>query len=290
MDILTQLNKAIIYIEENIDCDLTLADVSKATVYSKFHFCQLFNYIAGMSLSEYIRKRKLSLAAMELQSSDIKIMDLAVKYGYDSADSFARAFSKQHGVAPSVARRSGITLKIFPTMTFQIKIGGVQGMNWRIEEKDAFKVVGIYRRFASDDTDSIAGFWREKMEDGSIQKLCQQVDGGNPMGICGHVNNDANDFLYMIGLFADDNTDTTGFTTITAPASTWAVFRSEEFKENQYGGEIPKLFDCAFKEWLPSSGYEKIEGSNEDIYDMEMYECDGAGRYYEEVWLSVVKK
>ena len=143
MDVLTQLNQAMAYIESHIEDDMALADVSSVTAYSSFHFGRLFYYIADMSLSEYIRKRKLSLAAMKLQSGNYKIIDLAVLYGYDSADSFSRAFIKQHGVTPSAARQSGVNLIIFPPLTFQIKIKGARAMNWRIEEREAFEVFGI---------------------------------------------------------------------------------------------------------------------------------------------------
>jgi len=112
MDLLTQLNRAVDYIEAHIRDDLVLTDISKVTAYSPYHFGRLFYYIAGMPLSEYVRKRKLSLAAAELQNTNIKVVDLAMKYGYDNSDSFTRAFAKQHGVTPTAARRSGVFLKI----------------------------------------------------------------------------------------------------------------------------------------------------------------------------------
>ena len=124
MDILTQLNKAMAYIESHIDDDLLLSEVSSVTAYSPYHFGRLFYYIADMPLSEYIRKRKLSLAAMKLQNGNDKIIDLAVMYGYNSADSFTRAFIKQHGIKPSNARKPGVSFTIFPPLTFQIKIKG----------------------------------------------------------------------------------------------------------------------------------------------------------------------
>jgi len=108
MDILTQLNRAMAYIEAHIDDDIALSDVSSVTAYSPYHFGRLFYYIAEIPLSEYIRKRKLSLAAMKLQNGRDRVIDLAVLYGYDSADSFTRAFVKQHGVTPSNARQPGV--------------------------------------------------------------------------------------------------------------------------------------------------------------------------------------
>jgi len=290
MDLLTQLNRAMDYIEEHIYDDMALADISSATSYSAYHFCRLFYYIAGMPLSEYVRKRKLSLAAMDLQSGHYKIISLAVKYGYDSADSFARAFVKQHGVTPSAARNHGVALKLFPPMSFQIKIEGVQGMNWRIEQKEAFEVVGVGRRFKNDETDTIPGFWDEKFRDGSLEKLKKLVGRSDYIGVCGHIDDVNGDFLYMIGLLSEKKPDADIFSVIKAPAATWAIFRSEEFIVNKYGAEIPKLFQSAYKEWLPSSGYEKAEGRDGEIYDMEIYGVADSGKYFEEVWLSVVKK
>ena len=289
MDMLTKLNRAIAYIEAHIDDDLALDAVSGVTGYSPYHFGRLFYYIADMPLSEYIRKRKLSLAAMKLQSSGVKVIDLAVMYGYDSADSFSRAFVKQHGMTPSAARRPGSVLKIFPPMTFQIKIEGVQGMNWRIEEKDAFEVVGVARRFKTDQTDDISGFWDEKFQDGSLDALKKQMQRSDLMGVCGHIDEVADDFLYMIGLFADKNADASGFSVINAPAATWAVFRSDDCDENPYGAEIAKLYDSAYKQWLPTSGYDKAEGKDGEIYDMEIYGTTEGGQFFEEVWLSVRK-
>jgi AraC family transcriptional regulator len=278
-----------VYIEEHICDDLALADISSVTTYSEYHFGRLFYYIAEMPLSEYIRKRKLSLAAIDLQSGCDKVINLAVKYGYDSADSFTRAFVKQHGVTPTNARKNGVVLKIFPPMTFQIKIKGVQGINWRIEQKEAFEVFGVERRFKNEETDKIFGFWEEKSKDGSLEKLKKQAGRNDLMGILGHVDVQKGDFLYMIGSFAEKETDTGGFSVLKAPAATWAVFRSDEFDQNPKGAEIPKLFQSACSEWLPSSGYDKIEGRYGEIYDMEVYGVTDKGKYYEEVWFSVIK-
>jgi AraC family transcriptional regulator len=289
MDILTQLNRAMTYIEDHIDDDMMLEDVASVTAYSPYHFGRLFYYIADMPLSEYIRKRKLSLAAMKLQSGNEKVIDIAIMYGYDSADSFTRAFVKQHGVTPSQARQPGVNLTIFPPLTFQIKIEGAHAMNWRIEEREAFEVIGVDRRFKNDESDKISGFWDEKFKDGSLERLRNQVKRNDLIGVCGHMDEKSGDFMYMIGLFTDENTDTSGFTTITTPASKWAVFRSEEFEQNPGGTEIPKLFESAYKEWLPSSGYDKVEGVASEIYDMEIYGVTDKGKYFEEVWLSVKK-
>ena len=289
MNLLDQLNRAVAYIEDNICNESVLNDISSVTTYSRYHFGRLFYFIADISLTEYVRKRKLSLAAMELQSGSERVLDIAVKYGYDSADSFTRAFVKQHGITPTASRKEGTELKFYPTMTFQIKIEGVQGMNWRIETKEAFKVVGVMRRFLNDDSYKLSGYWDEKFADGSLERLRKQVGRDDLMGVCGHIDDKSGDFMYMIALPADDNTNTEGFSVINAPASTWAVFRSDDFEGNPYGKEIPKLFESVYKEWLPTSEYEKVEGVEGEIYDMEIYGVTESGKFFEEVWISVRK-
>lgn len=290
MDLLTQLNRAIDYIEEHICDDLALSDVAKVTATSAYHFGRSFYYIAEMPLSEYIRKRKLSLAGIELQNSDIKVIDLAMKYGYESADSFTRAFSKQHGVTPTIARKSGVSLKIFPPLTFQIKIKGVQEMNWRIEEKEAFEVFGIERVFGNDEVALVPDFWTELQENGEYERLYKSAGeerGENGMhcinAVCGYNEVEGDKFPYMICALKKPDNDTTGFKVAQIPKATWAVFRSE--KIDYMGSAMKKLFDRAYQEWLPSSGYEWAPAP-----DMEIYYSTEDGKYFEESWIPVIKK
>ncbi|MCL2300218.1 MAG: AraC family transcriptional regulator [Firmicutes bacterium] len=289
MDILTQLNRAMDYIEAHIDDDLALEDVAKATSYSPYHFGRLFYYVADMPLSEYIRKRKLSLAAMQLQSGGAKVIDLAVLYGYDSADSFTRAFVKQHGVTPSRARKSGVNLTIFPPLTFQINIKGVQAMNWRIEEKQAFEVFGIERVFGNDETALVPKFWDELLENGEYDRLYQAagaVRGEDGMhcvnAVCGYNEVGGDRFPYMICALKKPGSNTDGFKTAQIPKATWAVFRSE--KADHMGIAMKTLFDRAYQEWLPSSGYQWAAAP-----DMELYYSAPDGKYFEEAWIPVAK-
>jgi len=288
MDILTQLNRAMDYIEAHIADDLALADVSSATSYSPYHFGRLFYYIADMPLSEYIRRRKLTLAAMQLQSSEVKVIDLAILYGYDSADSFTRAFVKQHGVTPSAARKTGVNLTIFPPLTFQIIIKGVQAMNWRIEEKEAFEVFGIERTIKNvlnpDETGELTAFWKEAQTNGSCKRLIAQGGRSDLMGFGGYVEEQADECPYMICLIADPGRDTSGFQVASVPAASWAIFRSEELDENPHGRELRILFRRAYTEWFSSSGYDRFPGP-----DLEIYGMTDSGKYYEEAWIPVKK-
>lgn len=290
MEILTQLNRAMEYIEVHIENDLKLSDVSTVTNYSPYHFGRLFYYIANMQLSEYIRKRKLSLAGMALKNGNEKVIDLAMKFGYDSADSFTRAFVKQHGVTPSVARQPNVSLTLFPPLTFQINIKGVQAMNWRIEEKDAFEVFGVERVFDHDETHKVPDFWKECHNNGEYERLFQAAGGVNVTpgpcvvnAVCGYNDPGEHTFPYMICAFFKDGFKTDGFKVLHIPKTTWAIFRSDE--TDTIGLEIPKLFSRAYSEWLPSSGYDKAPGP-----DIEIYGIAESGKYYEEVWLPVKDK
>jgi AraC family transcriptional regulator len=242
-----------------------------------------------MPLPEYVRKRKLSRAAQELTDGKAKVINLAVKYGYNSADSFTRAFTKQHGITPSEARSKGVSLIIFPPLTFQIKIKGVQAMNWRIEEREAFDVFGIERIYKNDENGLIPGFWTEIMQNGEQKKLFDATGETMPdrgecvlKGICGYCEPGEETFPYMIGAYVTEKCKTDGYRVFRVPKTTWAIFRSEPLPD--YGIAIPELLNRAYSEWLPSSGYDKAIGP-----DMEIYGLHDDGKRYEEVWIPVKK-
>ncbi|MCU6712108.1 AraC family transcriptional regulator [Paenibacillus sp. J5C_2022] len=140
------MNKAVDYIEEHLADKIDYGEAAKIVGCSMHHFQRIFPYMANVSLSEYVRRRRLTLAAYELQNSGVKVIDLALKYGYDSPEAFARAFQKLHGTTPSAARSSGVRLQAYSPITFQITVRGVEGMNYRIEQLDQFSVVGIQER------------------------------------------------------------------------------------------------------------------------------------------------
>jgi AraC family transcriptional regulator len=146
MDSLANMNQALAYIEETLTGDIDFKHVEKLALCSEFHFRKMFSALAGITLSEYIRRRRMTLAAFELLHSDVLIIDLALKYGYNSPDSFTRAFRAIHGMTPSQARDTGQPLKAYHPLTFQLTIKGGNAMNYRIEEKAGFYIVGIMKR------------------------------------------------------------------------------------------------------------------------------------------------
>lgn len=136
------LRQAIDYVEENLQGDIKIDDVARAAMSSKYHFQRMFHVLTGFTVSEYIRNHRLTLAAEELAATDSKVIDMALKYGYESPEAFAKAFQRIHGVTPLAAKRKNVKLKAFPRLSFQIQIKGDTEMNYRIVEEQAVKVIG----------------------------------------------------------------------------------------------------------------------------------------------------
>ena len=173
MDWIERLNEAIRYIEENLTGEIEYEKLGQIACCSAYHFQRMFAYIAGMPLSEYIRKRKMSLAAVDLQGSDAKIIDVAAKYGYASPTAFNRAFQSVHGVNPSSVKSEGIAIKSFPPITIKITVKGVEEMNYRIETKEAFRIVGKsfpLSREIEQNFLEVPQMWQGAVLDGTLKK------------------------------------------------------------------------------------------------------------------------
>ena len=184
MGLLKNMNGALKYIEENLTNDIDFKEVARIALCSEYHFKRMFSFLAGISLSEYIRRRRLTLAAFELIDSNVKVIDIAIKYGYSSPDSFARAFQNLHGITPSETRNNGHSLKSYPQMSFQLSIKGGNEMNYRIEVKEAFRIVGIKKRVPiifSGVNPEISLMW-ESLDDETINKL-KKLSNVTPLGL-----------------------------------------------------------------------------------------------------------
>ena len=144
MEWLDKLNKSIEYIEDNLDGEINYEEAAKLACCSCYHYQRMFSYIAGVTLSEYIRNRRMTKAAIDLQNGE-KVMDVSLKYGYESPTFFNRAFKKVHEVSPSMAQKKGTFLKSYSPISFKLAIKGVEEMKYRIEKKEAFRVVGVQR-------------------------------------------------------------------------------------------------------------------------------------------------
>ena len=285
MEWLERLNQCIDYIEENLSNTVSYEQAAKIACCSTFHFQRMFSYIAGIPLSEYIRRRRMTAAAFDLQINNVKIIDVALKYGYDSPTSFNRAFQNVHGVPPSAARSQGVHLKAFPRISFTISIKGEVEMDYRIEQKDAFRIVGAKKHLDMDVEQCFAEvplFWQKSVQSGIIPQLCALINRP-PLGVLGvSTCMNGKDFDYYIAV-ATDRPAPDGMEEYEIPACTWAIFDCVGPMPNS----IQELQKRIVTEWLPTSGYEYA-----DAPDIEVY-TDGdqqSPTYKSEVWLPVTKK
>lgn len=174
MDFVCGLQKAIDYIEENITEELDYNEIAKRAGFSSFYFQRIFGILCNCSLGEYIRNRRLTLAGAELYSSNVRVIDIALKYGYESPESFTRAFVKFHGITPSDAKKSTQNLKSFSRLSVEIILKGGSVMNYKIVKKDAFKVIEKISVQSMDDSvnkNTIPAFWEECHKKGTVAKL-----------------------------------------------------------------------------------------------------------------------
>ena len=281
MEWIERLNEAIGYIEEHLTGEIDYERLGQIACCSSYHFQRMFTYMAGVPLSEYIRRRKMSLAAVDLQGKSMKIIDVAGKYGYNSPTAFNRAFQSVHGIAPSAVKNEGVSVKSFPPVLFKITVRGVEEMNYRIETKDAFRIVGVSVPLEKDIEKNFAVIprkWQETAVNGTLQKLTGLMDT-QPMGVLGvSTCNDTEPWRYYIAV-ASSQTDR-DLEEYTVPAATWAVFPGTGTNQS-----IQDLERRIVTEWLPTSGYEY--GSAPDV---EVYLNPDPQNAQYEVWIPVVRK
>ena len=278
MEWIERLNKAMSYIEEHITEEIDFEQTAKIACCSAYHFQRMFTYMAGIPLSEYIRRRRM----VELQSSDEKVIDIALKYGYASPTAFNRAFQSVQGITPSAAKKKGTPVKSYPPLSFAITIKGVEGMNYRIEEKEAFRIIGIAQPMSKNLEENFAvvpQMWGKAAADGTIQKLASMIEG-QPAGLLGvSICNNEEDWRYFIAVSGTRPAEAP-FEEYRVPASTWAVFPGTGTNLS-----VQDLERRIVTEWLPTSGYEY--GSAPDI---EVYISPNPENAKYEVWIPVVKK
>ncbi len=286
---LDNMNNAITYIENNLLEKMDYERVAQAALCSSYQFQRMFTFITNIPLSEYVRRRKMTLAAFELQNSNIKIIDLALKYGYDSPEAFTRAFQLLHGITPTNARKPGTVIKAYPRMSFQITIKGDSEMNYKIVQKEAFRVYGIEGIFDMKDGENlkeIPMFWKELMNNGAYDKLVQSANYPSSLNaICCYRELEGTKFPYMICSLETPLSDTSGYTVVSVPASTWAILSNEPHPIEDTPSETQKLVSRVYTDWLPTANYDIIHG-----YDFEMYYYTADGKCYEETWIRVSAK
>ena len=290
MDWITGISKAIDYIEEHITEPTDYARAAKEACSSPFNFQRVFALLCGYTLGDYVRMRRLTLAGEELLSMDAKVIDVALKYGYDSPESFSRAFTRFHGVSPSAVRK-GAAIRSFPRICVKLILTGGSIMEYRIEKKQAAKIICRRREFTKPGDDytnrEIPEFWNECGRDGSIQKLCGYIKDSAQfkglLGVCFSTEMTDSGFPYGIGAEYDGESDLQDFEIVEIPAYTYAVFTVR--------GKMPDAFRETYRkictEFFPQSGYEYGNGVEIEVYpsaDVQNpdYSC--------EIWIAVKPK
>ena len=280
MEWVNGLNQTIAYIEEHLTDEIDYEALAKLACCSAYHYQRMFAYMAGVPLSEYIRRRKMSRAAVDLQSGE-KVIDVGLKYGYQSPTAFNRAFHSVHGIAPSAVREEGAAVKSFPPLRFTIVVKGAEEMEYRIEKREAFRVVGLSAPLDKDLEKNFAvvpQMWGKAASDGTIPRLAALMDG-QPAGLLGiSACGGEEDWRYFIAVAS---TRPAGdYEEYTVPAATWAIFPGQGANIS-----LQDLERRVVTEWLPTSGYEY--GSAPDV---EVYLNPDPNNAVYEVWIPVVKK
>ncbi|MDT3425096.1 AraC family transcriptional regulator [Paenibacillus forsythiae] len=286
MEWLNRMKDALEYMERHMTEPVNMEDIARAACSSPFHFQRMFNLLTGVTVAEYIRKRRLTLAAQELAMTPARVLDVALKYGYDSPEAFAKAFRKAHGLTPSAAREPGAVLKAFPRLSFHLSLKGDKEMDYRIVNKEAFTVVGKTMKTSCRDGENlrrIPQFWLECNKDGTYDKLLE-LGGGihDLLGICADMNHEQETLTYWIAVENDEPTPD-GYSSIVIPAATWAVFTSV----GPMPGAIQSVWARIFQEWFPGTGYEHSGGPEFELYPpgdpaSEDYRC--------EIWIPVMTR
>lgn len=282
MEWIERFNQAMSYIEEHITEDIDYGQLAKIAYCSTYHFQRMFAYMVGMPLAEYIRRRRMSLAAMDLQGGQEKIIDIGLKYRYTSPTAFNRAFQAVHGISPSAAKKEGAPVKAYPPISFHIIAKGAEEMNYRIEEKPAFRIVGIAEPMQQEiekNFEIVPQMWGRAAVDGTVPKLAAMMNQ-EPMGLLGvSICNDQEQWRYFIAV-ASTAPAVDGLEEYLVPASTWAIFPGAGVNQS-----IQQLEQRIVTEWLPTSGYEYANAP-----DIEVYINPDPNDAHYEVWIPVTKK
>lgn len=280
MEWVARMNQALEYLESHITEETDLKRPAQIAGCSVYHFQRIFPCLAGIPLSEYLRRRRMSLAAADLMAGE-KVVDVALKYGYDSPTAFNRAFQSIHGVPPSKAQ-TGAPLKAFPPISFRIMVKGAVEMEYRIVKKEAFRVVGIGAAMSpriEESFQEVPALWNRAARENLPARLAPLMDPEMPglLGICDGSGGEQPRYLIAVASAAPLPD---GLEEFTVPACTWAVFPGQ----GPMPEAIQQLERRAITEWLPTSGYQYA-----DAPDLEVYlNADPQDSRFE-VWVPVVK-
>lgn len=288
MDCMTTIQKAIQYMEDHLLEDISYSDVAKHLYMSNYHFQRVFSLITDVTPGEYLRNRRLSMAGQEITLSDSKVIDLAYKYGYESPESFSRAFTRFHGVSPSKAKKADIQLNSFNRLVIKLTTEGGTIMNYRIVEKDPFKLIAKVEQFPNEsindsdkENNEIADFWERSEKTDVFQTLRSHALTGDLYGVCAPISKESDYFDYGIGMLHSGGTVPEGYQIWDVKPTLWAVFSCIGDSPDCIG----ETWDRIFKEFLPGSDYHMLDDT-----DFELYPEQKDKDLFCEVWIPVEKK
>lgn len=286
MDFIQSLQSSIDYMEKEILEPITYEDVAKHVHMSSYHFHRIFSLVTGMTANEYIRNRRLSMAGQEISNSDIKVIEVALKYCYESPESFTKAFARFHGITPNVARRTGVKLKSFNRLLIKIKLEGGTAMDYRIEKREPFTLLAKVAKFRNesiteDGNLEIQNFWKESGEHGVFDVLKQNTPKHDVYGACAPVSKESTHFDYGIGMEYVGGAVPEGYMLWEVKPTLWTVFKCIGTTPDCIGETWGKIFS----EFLPSSEYHMLDDT-----DFELYAENESDDCFCEIWIPVEKK
>jgi AraC family transcriptional regulator len=271
MDWQERMGAALGYLEANLSGEVELEVAAARANCSPFHFMRMFEVVTGIGPGEYIRRRRLSIAAMGLASGETRVIDAALAAGYDSPDSFARAFRREFGILPSEARMPGAALHLYPPLAFSVVLKGDKAMEYRIEKGTELRLTGLDLHATNENGENflaVPRFWDEVMADGRFSALCTVAAAEKSrlgiLGVCRDFDMKAGTFIYSIAIESpgDRARLPAGCADFSVPASTWAKFTSRGPLRPNFQEMIKRIFS----EWFPASGREHAGTAEIEFY------------------------
>lgn len=275
MNYINELQKAIDYIEDNLENNINFEIVAKEVGMSAFYFHRIFSSVIGISPTAYIRNRRLTVAAQEISKNNENILDIALKYGFESHEAFSRAFKNFHGGVPKMAKTDGNEFKNFSKANLDIEVNANNILSYRIESKDIIKISAFFRKFNIENKDEIPKYWKELKESRTLEKISNNYKK-DLLGICIGTQSDF-EYKYGIGIEQTEDVETNiEMETIEIPKSAWVVFKCKGQDEKN----INELWTRIYKEFFITSSYKQCMDIDFELYDDENTE----------IWIPISKE
>lgn len=296
MEWIAAMQQAITYMEEHLMEETNYEDVAKHVHISSYEFHRAFCFLTGMTANAYIRKRRLSLAGREIMETDTKIIDIALKYGYETPESFTKAFTRFHGIAPKFAREESAKLVLFNPLAIKLTVEGGRSMDYRITQTKEQKFLALVRTFRNEiindeENQEIPDFWEECHQKNLVEPIRSlRPEGKRDLyGLCSPTKEGESTFEYGIGILIDEETmdfdgdemQKAGYRIWDVKPGTYVVFDCI----GKDGDCISDTWSRFYRELLPQMGYEA-----ESETDYELYYEKGRNNLFCELWIPVRKK